>query len=63
MKVILGTLIAIAGAYPALAFTVPVPAPVPDLGVGVPAVLAVIAAYVVARLVIRRAVARLPSEG
>ena len=63
MKVILGTLIAIAGAYPALAFSPPVPAPAPDLGVGVPAVLAVIVAYVVARLVVRRAMARVPSEG
>ena len=65
MKVVLGALIAAAGAIPAVAFSVPAPAPAPapDLGVGIPAVLAVIAAYVIARLVIRRVGAGLPSKG
>jgi hypothetical protein len=67
MKVLLGALIAVAGALPAFAFSVvpnsvPRPAPAPDLGVGVSAVFAVIAAYMIARLVVRQMRAGLPDE-
>jgi hypothetical protein len=62
LKVLLGVLVAIVGAVPAFAFTFPwplprhhpVPVPAPELAVGAPAVLAVIGAYVIARLVIRQ---------
>jgi hypothetical protein len=68
LKVLLGVLVAIVGAAPAFAFSWPfplpfpwpfprhhpVPVPAPELAVGAPAVLAVICAYVIARLVIRQ---------
>jgi hypothetical protein len=60
LKVLLGVLVAIVASAPAFAFLLGdhyrhlVPAPAPALAVGGPAVLAVIAAYVIARLVIRR---------
>ena len=69
MKYLLGILVAVVSAAPAFAFTFPfpipfpifpfplpkhpVPAPAPDLAVGMPAVLAVIGAYVIARLLVR----------
>ena len=59
LKVLLGLLVSLVGVAPALAqgsFIInhpPAPAPAPDLAVGEPAVLAVIAAYAIARLVIR----------
>lgn len=64
MKFLVGSLIAAVSAAPAFAFSLPipimpfprphpVPAPAPDLAIGAPAVLAVIAAYVIARLVVR----------
>jgi hypothetical protein len=58
LKVLLGMLVSLVSVAPALAqgsFIInhPAPAPAPDLAVGAPAVLAVIAAYAIARLVIR----------
>ena len=62
LKFLIGILAAAASAAPAFAFSLPilpfprphpVPAPAPDLAVGAPAVLAVIGAYVIARLVVR----------
>jgi hypothetical protein len=57
MKFLVGFFVAIASGVPALAFAA-VPAPAPDLGVGAPAVLAVIGAYAIARLLIRRRATR-----
>ena len=58
MKTLLGVLVAIVGAAPAFAVPVPrptpFPVPAPELAVGGPAALAVIGAYIIARLVIRR---------
>ena len=59
LKVLIGILVSLVGVAPAFAqgawwINHPAPAPAPDLAVGVPAVLAVIGAYVIARLVIRR---------
>jgi hypothetical protein len=57
MRFLVGFFIAIASAVPALAVpstAVPRPAPTPDLAVGVPAALAVIGAYVLARFLVRR---------
>jgi hypothetical protein len=66
MKVLLGMLVAIAGAGPALAFLpsapAPAPAPAPVLGVGLSSILAIIAAYVIAQLLIRHALSRKPLE-
>jgi hypothetical protein len=67
LRTLLGVLVAIVGAVPAMAFQFPfplpfpwpfpsphpVPVPAPELAVGAPAVFAVICAYVIARLVIR----------
>lgn len=59
MKALLGLLVAIVAPAPAFAFLLgqhyrhPVPVPAPDLAVGGSAVVAVIAAYIIARLVIR----------
>jgi hypothetical protein len=60
LKFLVGILVAAVSAAPAFAFTFfplprphPVPAPAPDLAIGAPAVLAVIGAYVIARLVVR----------
>jgi hypothetical protein len=62
LKYLVGILVAAASAAPAFAFQLPffpfprphpVPAPAPDLAIGAPAVLAVIGAYVIARLVVR----------
>jgi len=63
LKDLLGLLVAIVSAAPALALPSPlplplpgphpVPAPAPDLAVSAPAVLAVILAYLLARLVVR----------
>jgi hypothetical protein len=59
LKVLVGILVSLAGVAPAFAgnggwaLNHPSPAPAPDLAVGAPAVLAVIVAYAVARLVIR----------
>jgi hypothetical protein len=60
LKYLVGILVAAASAAPAFAFSIfpfprphPVPAPAPDLAIGAPAVLAVIGAYVIARLVVR----------
>ena len=57
MKMLAGFFIAIASAIPAFAVpttAVPRPAPTPDLAVGGPALLAVIGAYAIARLLVRR---------
>jgi len=58
LKVLVGILVSLVGVAPAFAqgawwINHPAPAPAPDLAVGVPAVLAVIGAYAIARLVIR----------
>ncbi len=62
MKFLIGSLIAAVSAAPTFAFSFiplpiqrlhPMPAPAPDLAVGAPAVLAVIGAYLIARLLIR----------
>jgi hypothetical protein len=61
MKFLIGLFVAIAAAIPAFAVpptAVPRPAPAPDLAVGVPAVLAVIGAYAIARLLVRRRATR-----
>jgi hypothetical protein len=58
LKVLLGVLVAIVASAPAFAFLLghhyrhPVPVPAPELAVGGLAALAVIAAYIIARLVI-----------
>ena len=55
MKVLVGILVSLVGVAPASAgnggwaLDHPAPAPAPDLAVGAPAVLAVIAAYAIAR--------------
>lgn len=60
MKILLGVLVAMVTSAPAFAFLLghhyrqPVPVPAPDLAVGAPAVVAVIAAYAIARLAVRR---------
>ena len=57
MKIPLAALVALVAATPALALPIPpraVPVPAPELAIGAPAVLAVIAAYFIARWVIRR---------
>lgn len=57
MRFLVGLFVAVASAVPAFAVpttAVPRPAPAPDLAVGGAAVLAVIGAYVIARLVVRR---------
>jgi hypothetical protein len=59
LKALISVLALVASAGPAFAFNLiplprPHPAPAPDLGVGATAVLAVAAAYLLARLVIRR---------
>jgi hypothetical protein len=60
LKFLAGILAAVASAAPALAAPIssvplprPLPAPAPDLAIGVPAVLAVIGAYLIARLLVR----------
>jgi|SRR5271154_1433512 len=64
LKFLVGILAAAASAAPAFAFSLPIPilpfprphpipAPAPDLAIGAPAVLAVIGAYVIARLIVR----------
>jgi hypothetical protein len=59
LKVLVGILVSLVSVAPAFAgnggwaLNHPAPAPAPDLAVGAPAVLAVIAAYAIARLVIR----------
>ena len=64
MKLLLGVLFAVVASAPAFAFLLghhyrqPVPVPAPELAVGATAVAAVILAYVVARLVIRRMAAK-----
>jgi hypothetical protein len=69
LKYILGTLMAIASAVPAFAVSFspdsvrpPNPAPSPDLAMGLPAVLAVAAAYVIARLIVRRSKLAVPTR-
>jgi hypothetical protein len=64
MKAILGALIAVANTVPAFAMSLtpdsvrpPSPAPAPDLAVGLPALLAVAGAYVIARVLVRRSAA------
>lgn len=63
MKFLVGICLAAVSAAPAFAVSLPtlpilrphpVPVPAPDLAIGVPAVLAVIGAYVVARLLVRQ---------
>jgi len=57
MRFLVGFFVAVAGAIPAFAVpttAVPRPASAPDLAVGGPAALAVIGAYVIARLIVRR---------
>ncbi len=61
MRFLVGFFVAVAGAIPAFAVpttAVPRPAPVPDLAIGGPAALAVIGAYAIARLVVRRRAAQ-----
>jgi hypothetical protein len=58
LKFLAGLLAAVASAAPAFAVPIssvplPRPAPAPDLAIGAPAVLAVIGAYVIARLLVR----------
>ncbi|HLY79385.1 MAG TPA: hypothetical protein VKQ70_08430 [Caulobacteraceae bacterium] len=58
MKFLLGILVAAVSAAPALALPLPlprphpVPVPLPELAVGAPAVIAVIGAYFLARLLV-----------
>jgi hypothetical protein len=57
LKFLLGILVAAASAAPAFALPLlprphPVPVPLPELAVGAPAVIAVIGAYLLARLLV-----------